>query len=185
MDSDSQPTALQAFLEELGVGNTRHNSNEKLLPHLVGTRGLLAAWGARPVLCDAGLCHSLYGTEHFSHPTLEEAVRDRLRAALGEEAEALVWLWCFGRRHTMEVPAEVGVASHLRDRRDEAWIAITSEQVADLVNLWIADTIEQLPRVPEREVATARALRRHAPRALPKARQALEQVIDAYSSHSN
>ncbi|MDP6537910.1 MAG: hypothetical protein QF903_15270 [Planctomycetota bacterium] len=177
MDPQHDAGAALALLDELDVGNTRHNSNEDLLPHLIGTKELLAEWGARPQLCDAGLCHSLYGTEYFSHPTLGESERDRLRGVIGAEAEALVWLWCYGRRHTMEVPADESAPSRLRERRGGEWLEITAQQVTDLVNLWIADTIEQLPRVPEREVATARTLLRHAPRALPAAAAALEQVI--------
>jgi hypothetical protein len=49
--------------------------------------------------------------------------------------------------------------------------------VRDLVDLWIADTLEQLPRVPEREVATARALMKYRHLALPAARNALEAVV--------
>ncbi len=181
MDPDRLPSSSLAFLRELGVGETRHNSNADLLPHLIGTRDLLVEWGARPALCDAGLCHSVYGTEYFSTPTLTDGQRDRLRGVIGDEAEALVWLWCFGRRHTLVVPEQAHSASRLKDRRSDEWIAITALQVEDFVNLWIADTLEQLPRVPEREVATARVLTRHATPALPGARDALERVVAAYS----
>src|SRR6266550_7337642 len=32
---------------------------------LLGTRQLLMDWGARAAFCDAGLFHSVYGTEHY------------------------------------------------------------------------------------------------------------------------
>ena len=37
-----------------------------LLDHLLGTRQVLMDWRAQPAVCDAGLFHSVYGTEHYA-----------------------------------------------------------------------------------------------------------------------
>ena len=171
-----------AFLHDIGVAEVRHNSDEDLLPHLQATAKLLQAWGARRSLCDAGLFHSVYGTEYFNVATLADDTRDAVRAVVGAEAEALVWLWCFGRR--LSLPQQPEGALRIEDRRTGAPIHIARQQYEDLVNLWFADTLEQLPRVPDREVPTARLLRSYGPWALAGANAALEEVLARYPSSS-
>jgi hypothetical protein len=124
--------------------------------------------------------HSLYGTEYFSTATLDPARRDDVRAVIGAEAEALVWLWCFGRRTTLEASLEGRAEPRIRDRRTEEWLPLAEQQLDDLVNLWIADTLEQLPRVAEREVSTARMLMRYRGRALLPAAAALEETVERW-----
>ena len=90
-----------AFLRAEGIDSVRHNSHEDLLPHLLGTSALLERWGARRAVVDAGLFHSVYGTEYFRTESVDATRRDAVREVIGEEAEAIVWLWCFGRRLTL------------------------------------------------------------------------------------
>ncbi|PWI17409.1 hypothetical protein DI272_27050 [Streptomyces sp. Act143] len=78
-----------ALLKELGAAHTPHPGGT-LLAHLHRVRDRLAAWGARPALQLAGLCHAFYGTDGFPHPLLPLDRRSDLREAIGEEAEALV-----------------------------------------------------------------------------------------------
>ncbi len=165
------------FLREAGAFSVRHNSDEDLMPHLLGTRDLLREWGARQELCDAGLFHSLYGTEYFDSATLPETGRKDLRRIIGAGAEYLVWLWCFGIRNTMLPGLRGEGALRIQDRRDESWLPLDQAVADDLLNLWIADTLEQLPRVWQREVPTARMLLPFADRALPGARPAIEDVL--------
>jgi len=167
------------LLSLLGADGVEHNSRDRLRPHLEGTHDLLREWGARDELCDAGLFHSIYGTEYFQVQTAPVSCRDQLRAVIGDEAERLVQLWCFGRRDTL-APA----FTRLQDRRDGSWITLEGGQADDLVDLWIADTLEQLPRVPEREVPTARMLVEWADRALPASREALLATVAAYPEGS-
>jgi hypothetical protein len=60
---DAQLTRRIQFREAAGIGRMKH-SERGLLQHLLGTHALLGDWGARTALCDAGLFHSVYGTEH-------------------------------------------------------------------------------------------------------------------------
>ena len=172
------------LLRRLGADRVRHNSNEDLMPHLLGTRRLLAAWGARPELCDAGMFHSIYGTEYFETETAPNSRGDEIRAVIGDEAEAIVELWCFGRRTTLAKNLESSEEPVLQDRRSGEWWTISRQQLADLVNLWIADTLEQFDRVQARELPIARALVPYRDFALPRARQALDEVLAQHSPAS-
>lgn len=170
------------FLREAGVGSVRHNSEGDLMPHLLGTRDLLREWGAGEELCSAGLFHSLYGTQYFDTATLPETARKDVRRVIGAKAEHLVWLWCFGIRNTMLPGLEGKEALRIQDRRDESWLPLEDTVVEDVLNLWIADTLEQLPRVWQREVPTARMLLPFADRALPSARPAIEDALERFGS---
>ena len=68
-----------AFLLSEGIDAVRHNSHEDLLPHLMGTSALLAGWGARQAVVDAGLFHSVYGTEYFRTESVDASRRDAVR----------------------------------------------------------------------------------------------------------
>ena len=180
------------LLRSLGAGEVRHNSEEDLLPHLLGTRKLLRSWGAREELLDAGLFHSIYGTEFFATETFrigdgagEQEQRDRLRAEIGPVAEELVYLWCFGKRWSLAQNLSRGTGSadaedrplSMADRRGGPDFVITQGNMRDLVELWIADTLEQIDRVVWRELPTARALPRYEEFASDAALEALHAEI--------
>ena len=169
---------LLDVLVSMGAGSEPHNSNEDLLAHLCGTRDLLRSWGAPNSLIHAGLFHSVYGTEYFTAKTMPAPSRAQVLAELGSRGETLVWLWCFGRRTTLEPQLERGRIALIQDRRDDEWIRITEQQYDDLVTLWIADTLEQLERMPEREIPNVRRLMHYRERALPAACAALEDVFE-------
>jgi len=61
---DEQLENRLRFLRKASTEQMPH-SEVGLLDHLLGTRQLLIEWEARPALCDAGLFHSVYGTEHY------------------------------------------------------------------------------------------------------------------------
>lgn len=69
---------------------------------------VVTAWssgGGRRVRL-AALCHATYGTEGFPHALLPLDRRARLQAAIGDEAEALVYLCdACDRSRTYAAPA--------------------------------------------------------------------------------
>ena len=79
------------FLKQLGCNECMHGT-DTLLHHLIGTRTLLREWGAKEYVQDAGLYHSVYGTEYFQ-PNLN-VTRDQVREIIGIDAERLVDLFC-------------------------------------------------------------------------------------------
>ncbi|MDH6115289.1 hypothetical protein P3T36_006699 [Kitasatospora sp. MAP12-15] len=85
-------TQATAILAELGAGTIDHPGGT-LLAHLLRVREQLAAWGARPALQLAGLCHAFYGTDGFATALLPLDRRPELAAVIGAEAEAIVYLY--------------------------------------------------------------------------------------------
>lgn len=157
------------LLRALGFGELEHDSHVPFLSHLIGTRRLLAAWGSSPALCDAGLFHSVYGTEYFvpdRTPSRAEVV-----AIVGAEAERIAWLWCAMTRTTLD-PRSSSV--HLRD--GGAVEALSAGEVADVATLWAADTVEQLHRMTGSERAFSSGLLDVVAWASPPAQDAVRQL---------
>ncbi|HKU40851.1 MAG TPA: alpha/beta hydrolase [Polyangiales bacterium] len=65
-----------------------------LLEHLSRTAHRLESWGGSPALVRAGLWHAAYGTQGFATVLFAWTERDTVCAAIGEEAEALVYAYC-------------------------------------------------------------------------------------------
>jgi hypothetical protein len=86
-----------------------------LLTHLHRVRARLAGWNARPALQLAGLCHAFYGTDGFPHPLLPLDRRAELVAAIGEEAEAVVYFYASCDREAA-YPGLADPGSPFRDR---------------------------------------------------------------------
>lgn len=173
MDTELEPPTGERLdlLKRLGFGDLQHDSHVPFLSHLLGTRRLLARWGERPALCDAGLFHSAYGTEYF--PVDTPATRDDVRAVIGDEAEEIAWYWCTIRRDTFDLAGPVTVA----DRTTGDRLTLSDERAADIATLWAADTVEQIGRMTpdEREFATSLVDVVHL--ASPAARAAAAEVV--------
>lgn len=162
------------FLRAAGIGEVEHNSSAGLLAHLAGTRRLLASWQARPALCDAGLFHSVYGTEYFGTAALSIDRRAEVRSLIGVEAEQLVWLWCFMRRCTLYDNMDRYGDFTVQHRETDEWLPLSRQQLIDLANLWIADAVEQIDRIAPGESDFAKGLLRLRPLALPRALASLD-----------
>jgi len=154
------------LLRALGFGELQHDSHVPFLSHLIGTRRLLASWGERPELCDAGLFHSAYGTEYFQPE--QPADREAVVAVIGADAERIAWLWCAIRRTTID-PERRTV--ELRD--GGATEPLTPTEVRDLATLWAADTVEQVGRMAPEERAFASGLGSVVHAASPSAQEAV------------
>src|SRR3954447_2649801 len=139
------------LLRSLGFGELQHDSHVPFLSHLIGTRRLLAAWGSRPSLCDAGLFHSVYGTEFFAPDRIPE--RRTIADLIGAEGERIAWLWCAIERATLD-PERASV----RLRGSGAIEPLTPPEVVDVATLWAADTVEQIGRMTLEEQGFADGL---------------------------
>jgi len=163
--------ARLALLRELGFGTLQHDSHVPFLAHLGGTRRLLMVWGERPALCDAGLFHSVYGTEFFQPDRIPE--RDDVVAVIGVEAERVAWLWCAIKRETIDVERRT---VHLR--HGDLAEQLTPTEVGDLATLWAADTVEQIGRMAPHERAFASGLRSVLGAASTSAQSAVAALTD-------
>ncbi|MBV9953473.1 MAG: hypothetical protein JO291_16075, partial [Acidimicrobiia bacterium] len=148
------------LLKSLGFGELEHDSHVPFVSHLIGTRRLLGSWGGRDALCDAGLFHSVYGTEYFQPDRTPE--RDEVVAVIGADAERVAWLWCAIRRDTIDPERRC-----VRLRHDGASEPLTEAEVGDLATLWAADTVEQIERMAPDERAFSGGLESVISAALP------------------
>ncbi len=126
-----------------------------LVEHLVRV-GQVVADGS-PRLRLAALCHAAYGTDGFAHPLLPLDRRDRLRAAIGTDAERLVYLYgACDRAATYarmdEVPLPVA------DRFTGAVTALAGADLADFATLTVANELD-VARTASLEPGTRRQIR--------------------------
>ncbi|MDH2426674.1 DUF6817 domain-containing protein [Sphaerisporangium sp. TRM90804] len=119
-----------------------------LLAHLRRVSALLAEWGARPALREAGLCHAFYGTDGFPVALLELTERDVLAKAAGPEAEALVYFYAAcDRGFTYPALAEDGAV--YRDRFTGERHAPSLQRRRDLAELTAANELDIARVSPE------------------------------------
>ena len=165
-----------SFLRQVQTEEMSH-SGRALLDHLLGTRNLLVEWAARPALCDAGLFHSIYGTEYYKLQAVPLSMRNDVRQLIGDEAESLAWLFCLMRRETLfENPGPDG-EFRVRHRLTDEWLPLTKVDFQDLLTMTLANALEAFPRC---SWFGRRNLRRHLRRyrniAIPSAQTAIDRI---------
>lgn len=135
--------ALFAALQALGAGEFAH-LNGSLATHLRGTEDLLMQWGARPALCAAGLYHAVYGTDGYEQAVVTLALRPRIAALIGEEAEALAYL--YGAAHRKAFYPRIGATAvqlQFSDRfTGDDNVPLTPGQLKDLCELIVANELQ-------------------------------------------
>ena len=171
MTAEPPTGARLDVLRRLGFGELEHDSHVPFLSHLLGTRRLLLAWGERPAMGDAGLFHSVYGTEYFQPE--RPAERAEVRDLIGADAEEVAWTWCTIRRDTIDLAEPITVV----DRHTGETRTMSAELTADVATLWAADTVEQIARMTAEERGFSHSLDRVLHRARPAARAAAEEIL--------
>ena len=176
---DEQLENRLRFLRKASTERMPH-SEVGLFDHLLGTRQLLVEWEARPALCDAGLFHSVYSTEHYELKAIPLSMRDEVRQLIGDEAESLVWLFCMMRRETLYQNLRKDRDFSVQHRLTGEWIPLTEGQFHDLITMTFANCLEAFPRCPwnvRRNIR--RGLRRFRDIAIRPAQSAFDR-IDAH-----
>jgi hypothetical protein len=137
----SQSDTLFVELQALGAGEFEH-LNGSLAAHLRGTESLLREWGAREVVCIAGLYHAVYGTDGFNPSLVGIDMRQRIASLLGQEAEELAYL--YGACNRRVYYPRIGTVSQLvfADRFTNTEYDISNEQLRDLCELILANELE-------------------------------------------
>lgn len=133
-------TSLRARLGELGANCVEH-SHRSLTEHLDGTARLLQAWGCQAYVCEAGLFHSIYGTNAFTFSCVDRQDRERVRSIVGTRAEELVYL--FGTSCRPHGLLQAATTGHLVNRLSNEQMPVTRECVQDLLEIECANLIEQ------------------------------------------
>lgn len=129
------------FLRDAHTDGMPH-SGRALFDHLLGTRRVLVEWGARPALCDAGLFHSVYSTEHYEEKALPLTRRGEVQQLIGEEAESLVWLFCMMRREAFFMDLGKNRSPVVQNRETGEPISLSGTQQQDLLTLLLANSLE-------------------------------------------
>ncbi|MGV9451655.1 DUF6817 domain-containing protein [Streptomyces sp. NPDC003635] len=145
--SDSVSGPALALLRDLGAAGITHPGGT-LLAHLQRVREQLAAWGARPALQLAGLCHACYGTDGFPTALLPLERRTELTAAIGAEAEAIVHLYAScDRGATYPALTEGGAVFHDRFT-GRSWTP-EPQQCRDFAELSAANELDLVRVAPD------------------------------------
>ena len=132
---------LTAELTRLGAARTPH-ANGPLLDHLVGTHDLLREWDARLALCNAGLFHSIYGTQNYQNVLVPLTERRVIRHLIGRESETIVYRFAImDRKHFYR---RVGVSRMpiIRNHSTGAVKFLHRKAMADLLMLTMANALE-------------------------------------------
>jgi pimeloyl-ACP methyl ester carboxylesterase len=139
-----------ALLRELGAGQLDHPGGN-LLDHVQRVRELVAGRGGGRRVRLAALCHAAYGTDGFPPALLPLDRRARLRAAIGDEAEALVYR--YGACDRSRTYAHLGASPlPLADRFTGDVVDLAGTDLTDFARLTIAnelDVARTAPLIPE------------------------------------
>ena len=136
-------------LEGLGTREVGH-SGGALINHLIGTYVLLKKWQLDRSVCEAGLYHSVYGTESFSASSLSAGERRTVVRAIGERAENLVYLFGIMNRSSFYRNLFDEKSEFLlKNRLTRKILSVDRNIFVDLCHIVLANWLEQKPRVPE------------------------------------
>ena len=80
------------FLKRL-TGKRRHHGDVTFYQHLFNVYSILKDQSLPDEICDAGLFHSIYGTEYYQFQN-SAVTREVVRGFIGEYAEELVYIFC-------------------------------------------------------------------------------------------
>ena len=138
--SDTEAKAL-AFLQSYPEVNIAHSSTT-LIAHLKGVYDTLLAWDCPARVAFAGLFHSVYGTINFRRQTIPLSARPKIAAIIGSEAEELAFQFC--KLDTRQFVTDLTAKVHRLG--DDAASTLT-EQESDLLHVFVANWLEQFPRM--------------------------------------
>jgi hypothetical protein len=130
----------QALLRDLQAGHVDHPGGN-LLDHVQRVHNLVTDWGGGQHVRLAALCHAMYGTDGFNHALLPLDQRARLRAAIGDQAEQLVYRYdACDRKQTYHRLGATPLP--LTDRFTGDVIALAGADLIDFALLSIANELD-------------------------------------------
>lgn len=133
--------ALLSELKKLGAGAFPHRHGS-LETHLCGTATLLQQWGASADLVKAGLFHAAYGTDDYPTPLVDLSLRKNIVNIIGEQAEALVYLYCACDRGRFYLRLATENQTKFLDRFTHSETLLTREQLAAFCTLTMANEVD-------------------------------------------
>jgi hypothetical protein len=137
---------LTDFLRQLGIEQVPH-TGKSYLAHLIGVHRYMESRGCGEEACQAGMFHSIYGTELFQGFKLPLERRPEVRTLIGERAERLAYLNCAMDRASIDRAVEKGAAPYrIIDRITGEEVELSKDDFDDLCRVHLYDWLEQAPR---------------------------------------
>ena len=137
------------FFRSLGADEIGH-TDKTYLAHAIGVYRDLEEWGCDEELCQAGMFHSIYGTQKFQKFALPLERRPELCDLIGARAERIAFVNCVMDRPSFDrAAAQPSGPYQVLDRLSGQVIDLTSEEMDDLCRVHLCDWLEQVPRSKE------------------------------------
>ena len=110
-----------------------------LLDHLKRTEELLVDWGAPDVVCLAGLCHAVYGTDGFAVALRGLGRRPEVAETIGADVEELVYLYASCDRKFLYPQIGFDDRISFRDRFTGQVFSLSEERLRQFADLTLAN----------------------------------------------
>ena len=134
-------SVLEKRLHALGAAAFDH-LNGTLEQHLQGTERLLRRFGNREAVCVAGLYHAVYGTDGIRGRLAGLDAREAVSAAIGAEAEALVYLYAACDRDRFHPRIGTPLQNRFVDRFAAREYPISDPMLRDFCEITIANELD-------------------------------------------
>jgi hypothetical protein len=128
-------------LQRLGATGFAH-VNGTLEQHLQATMQLLRRWGNREAVCVAGLYHAVYGTGGIAGRLAGLDARTAIAAVIGEEAEALAYLYGACDRERFHPRIGTAAQSTFVDRFTDREYVISEAKLRAFCEMTVANELE-------------------------------------------
>jgi len=144
---------LWKYVNEKVPAVLEHTGSAAFDEHLRGVQAILRYWDSPLHLTNAGLFHSIYGTEGFQGFSLPLSERAAIIELIGPKAEKLAFVFCMVDRSTVDetVFSWKKAASNItlyniraRPELGRFQITLTKEEWLDFLELTLADWLEQV-----------------------------------------
>lgn len=146
---------LWEYVKEKVPAVLEHTGTASFDEHLKGVQAILRHWRSPLHLTNAGLFHSIYGTEGFQGFALPLSERSTIKDLIGVKAEKLAFVFCMVDRSTVdetvfdwnkEDMASNTFSYNFRSRPElgRFRITLTKEEWLDFLELSLADWLEQV-----------------------------------------
>lgn len=137
----------EEFLLAHGADRVDHPGGT-LYDHLVRVAGTLGDWGAGDGVRLAGLCHATYGTDGFDQTLRPVDDRAALRDVIGEDAEALVYLYASCDRRAVYPRLDGSPAAEFLDRFTGSAVTVAGARLRGFMEITAANELDVLARQP-------------------------------------
>lgn len=156
----AEDESLHSFITQTVPAVLEHTGSEAFDAHLLGVQAILRYWGAPSHLYNAGLFHSIYGTEGFQGFSIPLSDRDAIRNLIGNEAEKLCWIFCMVDRSTVDDTVfqwkrqdksvrEANYTFLARPELGRFEIHVNKHEWIDFIELTLSDWLEQVQGAAE------------------------------------